>query len=647
MITLAVSLAALAAIGWRLRRGGGSPDASRATGAVRGALWAFSALIVIEAALGFAGLLTARNVALALCGLGLASWSGSAWSSSSSRRAAEAREPLSRLDGMLASAIAGAFVLLLWTGLHRFNFPYDSLSYHLHATASWMHAQRLWMVPAVFGDTAPAYAPSNVELWFLFLMSPLRSDYLAGCGQLPLAALAVAAVVAAVREAGGRRTEALAAGLAFLLIPDVWEQASTAMVDLGLAAFLLASLPFARRVELPTCAAALGLALGSKFVATVLVVPFGAFALFTLFAARRRSAPVAPWQLLAAAVTLLGTGGFWYVRNALVTGNPIYPGAFPGLHLPALYDAAAMRRWYFHVPVGHLRELASKLANSGVGFATAMVVALGRRPRRAEAMLAVALIALYWLAIPYQEDRFLFAAFGAAAIAIARAAPEPLALLGWGPLAGAILGGVIQQRWVAWLALPLAAALGWLGLPALRRAPRRLRTALGGVAALGLILGVAVGFRGYDRRDPPYGVPAWSWFRAHVRDARVAYAGSNVAFPLAGERVGNRVRYVNVAGEPGDGLHDFAARLGAGLGESPEPTLYREGASFDVWCRNLRAAGSEILFVQQEYPLMRRSIAADAEGFPVERRWADEHPERFSLLYASPAARVYAIAKTP
>ena len=59
-------------------------------------------------------------------------------------------------------------------------------------------------MPAVFGDPSPAYAPSNLELVFLLLMAPLRSDILAGVGQLPLAALAAAAIVAAVREAGGR-----------------------------------------------------------------------------------------------------------------------------------------------------------------------------------------------------------------------------------------------------------------------------------------------------------------------------------------------------------------------------------------------------------------------------------------------------------
>jgi len=77
---------------------------------------------------------------------------------------------------------------------------------------------------------------------------------------------------------------------------------------------------------------------------------------------------------------------------------------------------------------------------------------------------------------------------------------------------------------------------------------------------------------------------------------------------------------------------------------NPEPAPYRDGASFDAWLRNLRAAGIEVLFVAATYPIVRRSIAADGDGFPVERTWADGHPALFSLRYRSPAARIYEVA---
>ncbi len=643
MIALAVSVAALMVVGLRLRHAPGAPaspdassDASRATAVVRGALWAFALLVAVEALLGAAGRLTARNVALALSLFAAAAltWRRRA------RPADSPRAPLSAVESALLAAIGAALVLLLWTGLHKTDFPYDTLSYHLHTPASWMHAHRLEIVPAVFGGASPAYEPGNVELWFLFLLAPLRSDYLAGSGQLPFAALAAAAVVASVREAGGSRTAALGAGLAFLLVPEIWEQAATAMVDVGLAALLLASLPFARRVELPTCAAALGLALGTKYVGLILAFPFAAFA--AVMAARRAGSVTAP-RLAAVAAIVLATGGFWYLRNMVVTGNPIFPGAVPGLALPALYDGAAMRNWDYHLPIGHPLGLASILAGSGVGFATATGVAFARSRRTAELAIFLGEVALFWFVVPYQASRFVFAAFGVAAIGIARAADRPPAALGWGALAAAIVGALIEIPTGARLLLVPAAALGACAPAAARRLSPTWRRALALGGALGLVATVSAGFGDYVTRDPGYGPPEWSWFQANVRDRRVAYTGANVEFPLTGQRVGNSVMYVNVAGELNDGIHDFVRRGHLGPSSSAEPAPYRDGASFDVWWRNLRAAGAEILFVARLHPIVLRAIAADGDGFPVERQWADEHPERFVLRYASSEARVYAI----
>ena len=274
MIAVAVGLAALIVSGVRLRRSSAEPDVSRAMTAVRAALRAFALLVVVEALLGALGLLTARNVAVVLGALAgtLLLWKPR------QQRVGAPRAALSRLESSLFAIVCAALLLLLWRGLHRTDFPYDSLSYHLHAPVTWMNAQRIEIVPAVFGDPAPAYAPSNLELWFLFLLAPLRSDYLAGAGQVPFAALAAAAIVASVREAGGQRVAALGAAAAFLLIPEVQEQAPSAMVDVGMAALLLASLPFARRAEVLTCVFALGLALGTKYVALVLALPFAVFA---------------------------------------------------------------------------------------------------------------------------------------------------------------------------------------------------------------------------------------------------------------------------------------------------------------------------------------------------------------------------------
>jgi hypothetical protein len=595
--------------------------ASRATQLVRGFLGAFATLILLEAMLGVAGALTTTATATALLAIGLAA--GVAARRRAKPTAGQARESWHPQDTVLCAALLALLAMRFWNGTHRGSYFYDALSYHLHVPVTWMHHHRLQIVPAVFGDPAPAYAPGNMELAFLFLMAPLRSDYLAGVGQLPFAGLAALAIVAAVREAGGRRDAGLAAALVFLLVPEVHGQIASAMADLGLAALLLASLPFVHRLrrvhppgdaarasDLVTAALALGLAIGTKSVGLVLALPFAIAA--AVFAVRAPRVGGTAW--VAAGAALVAGGGFWYVRNAFLTGNPVYP--ISALGLRGLYDAAAMRAWEYHLPVADLGALGLMLRDAGIAFVLAALIAIVAAPivRRAalEPVLAVASLALFWLVVPYQESRFLFSTFGLAVIAMARLASPP------------------GQRFPE---------------PPKPAPARAIPLVLAGAAALAVVVALSFGARAYAARDPGYTVgddleDAWRWFRANVRGERVAYTGNNLAFPLAGVGLANEVSYVNVAGAPAARLHDFPARPTA----SAEPAPYRDGADFATWTRTLRAARVSTLFVAAMYPIVRRTIAADADGFPVERAWADAHPDLFRLRYDSPAARVYAVA---
>ncbi len=592
MIWLAASVAMLVVLARGLDRRLETPGESRAAKVTRMLLFAVAAVVVVEAWLGAVGLLDQRWT---LIGLAAPALLVALLARRHPRLQPELREPLSHGDVGLGAALVAAIALRAWAGLHKTTFLYDTLSYHLHVPATWMHDGRIGIVPAVFGDPSPAYAPGNLELVFLFLMAPLRSDYLAGIGQVVFAVLAATAIVATVREAGGRRAAALGAALAFLLIPEVWGQVPTAMTDLGLAACLLASLPFALRLwrarmpsraDLLVFAAAIGLGVGSKYAGAALALPFVAVGAIALVHRGRRVR--ARDGLLALAVAL-ATGGFWYVRNTVLTGNPFYPVALPGLPLPALYGGAEMRAWEYHLPVADLGALGAMLIAAGVGFAGAAAIALVRLWRRLETLLLVALLATFWLAIPYQESRFLFAAFGVAAIALARAVDRPPALVGWCGLGVALVGALLQAPTPERLLLvPVGAAAAIAH--ALRRRlsfhPGRLaRRLLALAAASALLFALAVGYGNYVRSAPAYTLgdddqaAAWAWLRANVSDGRVAYAGTNLAFPLAGRRPMNRVAYVNVAGAPGDRLHDFGP---PGDGTA-EPAPYRRGANPEVW----------------------------------------------------------------
>jgi hypothetical protein len=614
-------------------------DQSRATAWVRAAVWTFAALVALESGLGAVGWL--RVAVPAAIGLGLAAVVLRIALRKRFARATE-RAPMTATDVGLAGAFAAAMAIRLQAGLHKRLFLYDTLSYHLHVPARWLADGRLTIVPAVFGDPSSAYAPSNLELWFAFLMAPLRSDYLASVGQLPFAALGALAIAAAAREGGARREAALGGALVFLMVPEVWQQARTAMTDLGMAALLLACLPFvfrlrrqARAADLLAAAAALGLAIGTKYAAAPLALPFLAAIAVASRQARFR-APVVAGALLV----LLATGGFWYVRNLIVTGNPWYPVTTLGL--PGLYDRRLMRAWDYHLPVGELGPLGEMLGAAGIGFGAAAVAAFARVRPAVEAALALAVVALFWFAVPYQESRFLMAGFGLAALAIGRAAARPPAALGWGGLGLALIGELLElpspdRLWPIPIGL-LAAA----GAHLWRRVPPRARRPAGwtvaAAAAALVVAGTGRGLAAHRRGADPYRLggdldEAWAWFNANVHGARVAYTGTNLAFPLWGPDLSNQVSYVNVAGAAGDRLHDFGRRLPPDWrAPSAEPAPYRDRASFDVWLRNLRAARADVLF----------AAAADGQ-FPVEAAWADAHTDLFHLRFASPGARAYQI----
>jgi hypothetical protein len=311
----------------------------------------------------------------------------------------------------------------------------DAPIYHLYFAVRWWQSGHIDLVPTPFGESAAPYFPANANLWFTWLLVPWSSEVAAKVGQWPFLWLTMAAVFGIALELGtGRAPAACAAALwGTATLPLL--NAGFADVDLVMTGMYVAGIYFLVRYvrtnaasDLLCCALGLGAALGTKTI-SVLFVP----APFIAAAAATRHSPHRWRHVTLLAFGVLLPAIYWYARNLLLTGNPLYP-----LHQEFL-GFTLLNGWYrretlfasgYHIDIANTRAL-FRLLLRGMDpilipwWVGGFLVALWSRGRRhlLTAMLialAVLHIVLYWYVNPYQtQDRFLFPAFALLAIPVA------------------------------------------------------------------------------------------------------------------------------------------------------------------------------------------------------------------------------------
>ncbi len=684
----------------------------------RRALWwcvfAFAQIVVTCAALGFMGLLT-PNALLAANAAACAGLVAAAGRARAFRRAAPAEsDAADALDAFGLAVFAAAAVVCAANLRYGMALPpehVDDLMHHLRFPVEWMQARRIFICFSPFAFDAPSYAPCDAELFYFWLLAPLRSDVLARVGQFPFFLLAALAAYRLARQARAPRSAALVGACLFVLSPVGLRQSVSANVDLAFAAMFLASVSALadyyrsrRAAALAAFAAALGLMLGTKLFAglfAVILLAAAAPAVFTRRDWRWAGARAAAGRIAALAVVSTACGGFWYVRNWIATGSALYPMAVKVLGftvMPGAYDRSVMAA---SKPVNTegfaplLDAFASTfgadffvlwLAMSAGGAGAALLhAARGRgtaRSRLGGALLAWspwAYFGLLWAALPYYSPCHFLPGFGLAC-----------AFLGWtlkgsGAWAQArraiVLAAVVVHlvpgdtltRLAPWLTeralvepgaaavcaglVGFAFAAGW----AVRRARR-------GASLLAPLLWCAAaawaGACAASSCERPPGVrplvrrpresfgelsAAWAWARANLRGRTVAFTGNCLVYPLYGPHFSNRLVYVNVDEHAGWKFHDYEryerSRPDYRPPRTEKPGYYRWRPNYDAWLKNLFQSGADILYVSVVPPLEVAYVRPDPEGFPIEREWADAHPDVFQMVFENDRAKVYRIRR--
>lgn len=150
-----------------------------------------------------------------------------------------------------ASVFLSFFIIKVFYNLINPTQDADSLLYHLAFPAAWIRSGSLNTPFFIFG-TGPivfpgslaistlSYYPINAELFFTWLMLPLRNAFLADLGQTPFYIIGIIAVYSILRKYNLSRTTALLSGFLWVLIPNIFKQLKTgAEIDVICAVLFL------------------------------------------------------------------------------------------------------------------------------------------------------------------------------------------------------------------------------------------------------------------------------------------------------------------------------------------------------------------------------------------------------------------------
>lgn len=586
-----------------------------------------------------------------------------------------------RLRGAMAKGVLILCLgLTVWQVLATALLPplgSDALVYHLPLGAHWLHGVFLQTVDLPFHDQSAEHSPMLAQILYYLLMHVTGDDALVWVVQPAFLLGTLGLAYLTVRLLGGNKVWAMLATSLMVLFGPFLAAAQLAGNDLvltfGEALFcyglLLMRLRRGRGIILG--ASGIAIMLAAKTVGVIYAGP--AILLLAIGAYRegRRHRRRPPARRVGrrrsflpsiAAVLIILAGGAFFIHNALVYRNPLYPARvevmgrtiFPGLYNFAVlapgWSWAAFKEAFFHR--ANLPFAPGPIGGCWLwlGFAGSVILALFRRSgRRRFGPLALCLalplmdLLLYFQLVPFwPEHRLLFPVYY-------------LLLLGGGnTLAG--LGRLGWPRLNVGLPWLLAAALlmclffatdisavgYWLlafgaFVAALPRWPRRWGRRIAApalaCAAVAAALTLPLWLPSYQQArekerfacyEKYYGSFGRVWARVQQLTARggttVAYAGTPLILPLFGSQLQNQVVYVPLSPEdrPTAVVLHRGDNVIARLAEARRKT-----ADDDYWLAGLARQGVRLLVLDTKNP---------AGTALQEQAIIDRHPGRFHLL---------------
>ncbi|MBI5056714.1 MAG: hypothetical protein HZB61_08880 [Nitrospirae bacterium] len=239
------------------------------------------------------------------------------------------------------------FISACWIIFLGYLFPsytWDALWYHLPIVGYIMQSGAIQEVSNhSFINQFINIFPKNIELFFLWNIIFLKSDVISDLGQLLFTFIGILAIYSIAVKLKVGEKHAACAGLLFFFAPVIILQSSTNYVDIAVSVLFLAAINFLLNTNCPSPFSLLlsgltaGILLGSKgsgpLFVIILSAAFSVKEIITYFKLRkitslsktRALAKSSGLYLIYFLVPVLLTGGYWYIKNWILYGNPVYP----------------------------------------------------------------------------------------------------------------------------------------------------------------------------------------------------------------------------------------------------------------------------------------------------------------------------------
>ncbi|MFH1771709.1 MAG: hypothetical protein ABH872_02740 [Candidatus Omnitrophota bacterium] len=570
--------------------------------------------------------------------------------------------------------------LLIKSLINLFNPPvgWDSLNYHFSLPVEWFKNANLNSPITINDDPSPAYYPINNGLFYYWLIAPLRNVFIADLGQVPFFIISFFACFGISRKMGISKEYSFFASTLFTITPNFFKQVEIAYADIMVGALFLLTLNLLLMLEnefsyrnIILCGLSGGLFFGTKTLCLPYSVPL--FILFFIIILRKGKGKFYRGAILFF-LLVAALGGYSYIRNFLITGNPLFPlnfelfgntilkGVMPSNTYRAHWSKEDYNliKLFFHEGMGfHFFLLIFPLAVISPFIALWGII----RKRRNNVtvffimFLPLTLYLIFRYIIPQLWTRFLYPFLGVgSAVALynldkLKVPHKAVRII----VVVSVLAAASELAGHFELIVSLAASIFIFFLsPRILFFIKKSKSLLKISFAMAAIAVVSLSIiekwyllHEYDRyisHTPLWkgAAHAWKWLNSNTQGNRVAYVGRPVAFPLYGTNLKNDVYYVSVNSIHPAHLHlwpkgnlDWTSDFSTIHKVLRRPENYRGKADFSQWLKNIIKEKTEYLFI---YSLHQ------TKDFPVEDVWARNHPEKFRLRFENEDSRIYQVA---